>query len=294
MPTRREVLARLIAAAVPAWAEYPDIRTVPPDLATPQVRDANPAPGLRVRQTLPEYKTSDIHHALYLPVDWRPRRRYPVIVEYAGNGNYHNAYGDISEGVVEGSNLGYGISGGKGFLWVCLPYVDPHAGRNQNLWWGDADATVDYCKKAVGAICRQFGGDPRAILLAGFSRGAIACNYIGLRDDEIARLWLGFIPYSQYDGVKTWPYADCDRASAVRRLERLKGRAQFIIQENSVEETRGYLQSTGIRAPFTFVTLPYRNHNDSWVLRDIPARRQVRAWVKKTLKDRPGSNTRHP
>jgi hypothetical protein len=45
-----------------------------------------------------------------------------VIVEYAGNGNYSNASGDVSRGVPEGSNLGYGISGGKGFVSVCAPY----------------------------------------------------------------------------------------------------------------------------------------------------------------------------
>jgi len=289
MLTRREAIAGLVSA-LPAFAEFPDIRGIPADLATPAVTAAAPGPGLRVRQSLPEYEGTDVHHALYLPVDWRPRRRYPVIVEYAGNGNYRNPYGDVSEGTVEGSNLGYGISGGRGFLWVCMPYVDSNQKRNEILWWGDAAATVDYCKKAVNSVCGEFGGDPRSVFLAGFSRGAIACNYIGLRDDEIARLWLGFIAYSQYDGVKTWPYPDCDRASAVNRLGRLKGRAQFIIQENSVEQTREFLQSTGIQAPFTLVTLPFRNHNDAWTLRDIPERRRVRAWVKKTLKERPGSD----
>jgi len=44
-----------------------------------------------------------------------------VIVEYAGNGNYANKYGDVSSGEVEGSKLGYGISGGTGFIWICMP-----------------------------------------------------------------------------------------------------------------------------------------------------------------------------
>ena len=287
--TRREALCGLIFSAAPALAEYPDIRTIAADLTTPPLTDSEPRPGLRVRQTVPEYSGTDVHHALYLPVDWRRGRRYPVIVEYAGNGNYRNSYGDVSEGTVEGSNLGYGISGGKGFLWVCMPFVDQRAKRNATEWWGDPEATVDYCKKAVADVCGRFGGDPRELILAGFSRGAIACNYIGLREDEIARLWLAFIPYSHYDGVKTWPYPDCDRASALSRLERLKGRAQFIIQENSVEATRDYLKSTGIQAPFTFVTLPFRNHNDAWTLRNLPARRMVRSWLKETLRTRPGA-----
>jgi hypothetical protein len=283
------VFAGFASSAVPALAEFPDIRTVEPDLETPQMIEATPAPGLRVRQVLQEYKSTEVHHALYLPTNWNPGRKYPVIVEYAGNGNYHNGYGDVSEGVVHGSNLGYGISGGRNFIWLCLPFVDSRVKRNQILWWGDTDATVDYCKKAVAQVCSEFGGDSRCIFLAGFSRGAIACNYIGLRDAEIAKLWLAFIPYSHYDGVRTWPYADCDRASALGRLERLNGRAQFIVHENSVEDTRTYLESTGVRAPFTFVTLPFRNHNDAWVLRDVPSRRQLRAWVKQILKERPGT-----
>jgi len=48
-----------------------------------------------------------------------------------------------------------------------------------------------------------------------------------------------------------------------------------------VEETRQYLLSTGISAPFTFRTLEFRNHNDAWALRDIPERREVRAWLRR-------------
>ena len=38
-----------------------------------------PAPGKRVRQVLPEYKGTDVHHALYLPTDWVKEKKYPVI-----------------------------------------------------------------------------------------------------------------------------------------------------------------------------------------------------------------------
>ena len=281
--SRRRLLATLGAAPIPLRAEFPDIRTVAPDLVIPAMTAGPPAAGRRVRQALPAYAATEIHHALYLPQDWQPRRRYPVIVEYAGNGNYRNAYGDVSEGTVEGSNLGYGISGGRGFLWLCLPYVNSAEGRNQPLWWGDAAATAAYCKEAVSMVCERHGGDPDRLVLAGFSRGAIACNYIGLRDDSIARLWRAFIPYSHYDGVRQWPYEDSDRASALSRLRRLNGRPQFIIHENSVEETRAYLASTGVAAPFTFRTLAFRNHNDAWALRDIPERRAVREWLRGVL-----------
>lgn len=284
---RSFLLAPLGAGAAAPSAELPDLSTVPADLVTPQLTPGPPAAGMRVRQTIEGYADTEVHHALYLPTNWRPLRRYPVIVEYAGNGNYRNQFGDVSNGTVEGSNLGYGMSGGKGFLWISMPYVNAAENRNQEVWWGDVEATVDYAKRAVEDVCRRYGGDRSSVILAGFSRGAIACNYIGLHDDSIAKLWRGFVAYSHYDGVRSWNYAGSDRASAIARLRRLNGRPVFVCDEKGTEQTRDYLVSTGIQAPYTFVPLGFRNHNDAWVLRDIPARRQLRRWLGEVLKKKP-------
>ena len=127
------------------------------------------------------------------------------------------------------------------------------------------------------------------MILVGFSRGAIACNFVGLHDDEIAKLWRAFVPYSHYDGVVTsWGYPHADRASALDRLKRLGDRPQFICAESggraSVEATRKYLESTGIDAPFTFQDIGFRNHNDAWVLRPSPARDALRARLADVVK----------
>ena len=266
----------------------PDIRSVPPDLIVPDAEDGPPRAGRRVRRTLSEYQGTEVHHTLYLPTDWQPGRRYPVLIEYPGNGPYTSPCGDVSSGEVEGCKLGYGISGGRGFVWAALPCVDPSHRRNQLWWWGDVDATLAYCRAAVKQICEQFGGDSAAVILCGFSRGAIACNFIGLHDDAIAGLWLGFMASSHYDGVRQWDYAGSDRASAEKRLARLRGRATFIAQEVSTQDIQDYLRSTGARDPFTFQTLHFGNHTDAWVLRDIPERRALRAWVADLLRRRPG------
>ena len=79
-----------------------------------------------------------MYHLLYLPTDWVKGKKYPVIVEYAGN-KFKS-----SPGTVEGSNLGYGISGGEGVIWLCLPYISKDHSRNEVTWWGDVDASVDY------------------------------------------------------------------------------------------------------------------------------------------------------
>lgn len=269
-----------------AGEDLPDISIIPIDQQVPAMEEGAPGPGKRVKVTLDSYRGTSVYHVLYLPTDWEVGRRYPVIVEYPGNGPYENKYGDTCSGKVDDCTLGYGISGGEGVIWVCMPFISEDHQQNQLQWWGDVQATVDYCKAVVSLVCEHYGGDPDAIFLAGFSRGAIACNFIGLHDDAIASLWKGFICHSHYDGVREWGYAGSDRAAAVARLHRLKGRPQFISHEGSVAQTQQYLAENCPNGKFTFKTIPFRNHTSSWVLRDIPDRAAVREWFKMMLEEK--------
>ena len=269
-----------------------DIRSVEPDLTIPKLETGQPDIGKRVKQTIPDYEQTGVYHVTYLPTDWVKGKRYPVLIEYAGN-NYRGAYGDISTGRPEGSNMGYGISGGRGFIWVCLPYLNATGDNIALTWWGDsknrtARPTLDYCHKTVPWICEKYGGDTDRVILCGFSRGAIACNYLGLHDDETAKLWRAFIPYSHYDGIATWPYPASDRDSALTRLKRLAKRPQFICHEVTSSQlnlaaTNKWIESTGIKANLTFAKTGFRNHNDAWLLRTSPAREHLRAWLKRVL-----------
>lgn len=266
--------------------EFPNLNAVPADLVVPEPVAGEPAAGRRVAAVTKDWAATDVHHTLYLPRDWKPRTTYPVIVEYAGNGGYRNNLGDVSEGTVEGCLLGYGLSGGEGFIWVCMPFVEVTADgtkRNSIRWWGDIEESKRYCIATVKDICDRFGGDPSNVVLCGFSRGSIACNYIGLHDDEITKLWRAFFCHSHYDGVRTWPHADLDAASALKRLERLRGRKQWISHEKSVLEISQYLEKTGVQGDFEIHLLPYVNHTAGWVLRDIPERRQAREWLARAV-----------
>lgn len=252
------------------------VEVIPPDLIVPPTMNGEPAPGKRVRQFNQNYVGSNVYHLIYLPTDWQKGKKYPVIVEYAGN-KYKT-----SLGTVEGSSLGYGISGGKGVIWVCMPFVDKENRRNAVTWWGDVDATVAYCKYTVRSVCQKYGGDLNTVVLAGFSRGAIACNYIGLRDDEIASLWCGFICHSHYDGVlDNWPYMDKDRASALNRLKRLGHKPQLISDGSLPADTIAYLKEVYPTGNFTFLIGGFKEHTDTWVLRDIPARKTAREWFRR-------------
>jgi acetyl esterase/lipase len=284
LPTLAWLLTSVIVCA--QTAPLPDLASVAPDLVVPAVEDAEPAAGHRVWQQAPGWQNSGIRHTLYLPTDWRADARLPVLVEWPGNGGYRNAYGDTCDGLPEGCRLGYGASGGRGFLWLCLPFVEagPQGWRPATRWWGDLEASKRYCIEAVREACARFGGDPERVVLCGFSRGSIACNHLGLHDDTIAGLWRAFLCHSHYDGVRAWPYPDSDRASALQRLARLRGRPQFIIQEaGGTAATEAWLHASGVEGDWTFVPLPFRNHSDAWVLRDLPERRQLRAWLARVL-----------
>lgn len=252
------------------------------DLVTPEMTIEEPAAGRRVRQTPPEYQDTEVYHALYLPVDWKPGGKYPIIFEYTGN--QFAACG--STGQVKDANLGYGISGGKEFIWVSMPYIAVGGKRNALTWWGDRQATVDYCKINVPRICKQFGGDPESVFICGFSRGAIGASYIGLADDEIASLWKGMITHDHFDGEKPWDYPESDRQSALARLARLHGRPVL-----ACGEANDFLHDHLELAKFTFLKVPVAEifaipegkvihpHTDLWMHRDSTYREQVRQWL---------------
>lgn len=287
----------------------PDVLSIPPDLENPSIVSGNPAPGRLVLQSLPAYAGTEVGHALYLPTDWVKGKSFPVIIEYQGN----------TRRVKDGGWLGYGLCGGRGFIWAVLPYVGRDHKADTNWWWGDLEATVDYAKAAVPAICRQWGGDPKNVVLVGHSRGAIACNYIGLHDAQIAKLWRAMIPVSHYDDGHPWGMTAAEKALAPERLRRLGTIPQYICGEfhlsashrdekllemvkvgkyetfdgakqalglvpmTESEGTRNFVTKNHPQGHFIIVDLPYVNHSTGYVLRDIPERKQMRDWLLKVL-----------
>mgnify|MGYP001605240149 CR=1 FL=1 len=160
------------------------------------------------------------------------------------------------------------------------------------------------------------------MVLIGMSRGAIACNYIGLHDNEIANLWRAMIPNSHYDGRTDWRWnmsSEDATIGAVERLRRLGDTPQFICGEyhlriNHTDENdfkavrdggytdmaiaireldlvpmsekegiRKFVQTNYPQGNFTFVDLPFVNHTNDWLFMDIPERKMVRDWLLEVL-----------
>jgi hypothetical protein len=169
----RVTVALLLLAPAAAAIDLPDIATVPPDLTVPPVSQGAPAAGLRVPGTAKGWASDNVHHLLYLPTDWKPSGTFPVIVEWTGN-QYKSPNGDVCSGKPENAKLGFEISGGKGSIWLTLPYLDNSGTRPVTTWWGDSpshdpSATLACCRAAVSEACTRFGGDPQRVVLAGFS-----------------------------------------------------------------------------------------------------------------------------
>ncbi|MEY4378814.1 MAG: hypothetical protein RLZ85_695 [Verrucomicrobiota bacterium] len=268
------------------------------ELALPPLTDQAPQPGRRASVTTPEYAGTKVHHLIALPDDWTPDwqargKRWPVIAEYTGN--YFPASG--STGEIEGAALGYGVARGKA-IWIVLPYVAKDHRKNEITWWGDVDATVGYAKTNLPRICAEFGGDPKKVVLCGFSRGAIGVSFLGLHDEEVAKLWCGLWAHDHFDGEKEWKGSDWGaplakyRSEATVRLKRLAGRPLLV--SGAREETRKFLTPI-LTEGVTFMTIDmlavfgkFPNasaktaHTDRWPLRDCAATDSARAWFERT------------
>ncbi|MDZ8117637.1 hypothetical protein [Pontiella agarivorans] len=243
-------------------------------LEVPAMVNAPPAPGLRVKHQLKVFREKEAYHALYLPPGWTPGKRYPVIVEYSGNRWLNPPC--HSPGRPESGRMGFGMSEGKGFIWVNAPFVNRDGSLALN-GWGDADVTADYAVDLVKMLCADFGGDPDNVILTGFSRGAVACGYIGLRNDKISSLWKAFHPCQHYDGDGV--HGATFESALNERMPRLNGRPTFHTDNGRHAELHDLFEQTG--QPVTFAESGIGAHTDSMLLENRPSTLELRAWLKR-------------
>jgi hypothetical protein len=239
-------------------------------LEVPVVEEAPAAAGRRVRLRLAGDEGTGIAYLLHLPEDWRPGSAYPVIVEYPGNVFYADVC--YSTGLPDQCGIGYGMARGRGAIWVSLPFIDRRTNSIVENGWGDPDDTADYCVRVVDEVCRTFGGDRRAVVLTGFSRGAIACGFIGLRTDRIATLWKGFHLCQHYDG-DGWNGATLD--GALERATRFRGSSVFHT-DNVADRVRPVTEIMGV--PTTFVNSGLGSHSIAMFFDDRESTQEVRRW----------------
>lgn len=261
---------------VTAQGDAPEWKRPTGRLDVPAVEDAAPAPGKRVRYRIPGDETSGIYSVLNLSEDWQSGRKYPVIVEYPGNIMYAPVC--YSTGLPDQCVIGYGITRGKGAICLGMPFLDRATDAIAENAWGNADDTADYLMRMVAEVCDKFGGDRDNLVLTGFSRGAIACGYIGLRNDDIAKLWKGFHACQHTDG-SNWNGATM--ASAIERATRFQGKAVFQT-DNSPDKFQPVMEAMNTQVTWAQSGLGF--HSTAMFLDDRPSTRQLREWFWKLVK----------
>ena len=262
----------LVATGVAEEWVHPTGRMNVPDMVV-----GKPAAGKRVRYQLPADAESanGLYCSLYLPPDWQPGKRYPVIAEFPGN-IFYSSKSCWSTGRPEQCEMGYGISSGKGAIWVSLPFIDRDNKEIAESGFGSnkGEDTTDYTLAIIEDICSKWGGDRGNLYLCGFSRGSIACGYIGLRNERIAKLWKGIVGCQHYDGSK---WRESTMEEAVLRAPRFQGQAIFQV-DNKQEKYQPVVDASDPSVKWTWVQSKLGYHATAMFLDDRPATTQLRSW----------------
>lgn len=273
-------LAAVAELKVEQLGDHPGCPPLPP------LTDGAPSPGAYVKVVAPEYAGKGVYHGLYLPPDWQPGRRWPVIVESPCN-KYQGFLGKVDD-----TRLGYHLAGCRSFIVVVFPYIQADA--NLDSGWGDVPAAVAYWDLNLRRTLAEYGGDPGSVIGAGFSRGAISTSYVGLNSELIADHWLGFFMHSHAD-VITNLTPDQGAGSAVR-MGRVDGRAALLSwgaagDGGMANSQKGVALLTANGDPVTTLAVPGVGHTDAWMIDDPVARASAQDWLFATVAARPGTHT---
>lgn len=260
-----------------ALGEAPEWKRPPGRIDVPNPEDSAPAPGRRVRYRPARDEASGVYSILHLPEKWQTGKKYPVIVEFPGNVFYAPAC--YSTGLPDQCVIGYGMTKGKDAICLGLPFVEQTGERIAENGWGNVDDTAEYALRVVAEVCDQFGGDRGNMVLTGFSRGAIACGYIGLRNDRIAALWKGFHACQHYDG-DGWNGASL--AGALERGARFRGRSVFQT-DNPREKFQPVMDVMNTQVIWADSGLGF--HSTAMFLDDRPSTQQLRTWFFNLISD---------
>lgn len=117
--------------------------------------------------------TNTYNYRVYIPMDYNPSRRYPVVLYLHGNGEK----GNDNERQI-GHGLGSVI---QLFMWKqperfgSFIAVFP---QTRNYWLGES---IEQAVRALDQTVAEFGGDPQRLYLTGFSLGGYGTWYMAAR-----------------------------------------------------------------------------------------------------------------
>lgn len=248
-------------------------------LVPPKTEEGAPQAGKRVRVYLDDHP--GVYYVLYLPYNFDQSQAWPVIFESPGNPS-GTPIGSLS-GLPDDIYMGYGLSKGYDYIWVSAPFLNETGDKVQAGWWGrDAQGapttTVNFWLAILDDLHRKFKIRDDAIVIAGFSRGAIADSYIGNWNDEISAKWTGYFGHAHFDGSVWGGY---DYPQRLARIGHRKVLLTFGDQDTAKDVSLlAYDQLKKDGAEVEFIEVPCLTHTPHWILENSQASDEARVWLK--------------
>ena len=156
-------------------------------------------------------------------------------------------------------------------------------------WWGDRQATIDYCKDNLPESVRNSEVIRKTFLSAAFPVVRLPAVISVWQMTKLPLLERNDRPRS-FRRSEKWGYPQSDRASALERLAHLKGRSVLVCGN-----ANDYLKKHPELGNFTFLPVPVTKifdipdglvihpHTDLWAHRESPTRQRARAWLNKHI-----------
>jgi hypothetical protein len=240
-------------------------------LIVPKIEEGIPEAGKRVKIHLPEYP--EAYYILFLPYNFTHTAQFPIIFESPGN-----IYNEISDGLPDSACLGYGISFGMDYIWVCVPFIDDQ-GIIVTRWYGDNPlSSVNFWLAVLDDLNSRLSVAKDKIILSGFSRGAIGVCCIGNYNDEIASKWSAYFAHSHFDGCCI-PIPGLDM-----RLNRIgKKKVLITVGENDLAKgcsKEAYEKLLRKGHAVSYIEVPSLEHSPFWILENSESAENARNWLK--------------
>jgi hypothetical protein len=236
----------------------------------PAVVEGAPEPGIRVRVYLEAYPHA--YYVLYLPYNFDDKLAHPLIFESPANPTRLDPWGYPEETV-----LGFGLSEGYDFIWVSVPFVDEGGHMIKFVWGNSPETTVNFWLAVLNDLDKRFTIDKK--IIAGFSRGAVSCSYIGNFNEEISNKWDGYFAHAHFDGC-----CQTVKGDVQERIERIKQKKVLLsagcddIALKCTEMSYERLITNNI--PVTILKIPNTGHHPYWILEQNNEAEQARKWAR--------------
>lgn len=234
-------------------------------LTSPEIETGLPRPGHRVRVSIEDYP--DANYDIYLPYNFTNTGKWPVIFEIPCADDAHDA-----------TVIGFGISEGKDYIWVSVPYIDHDGKIESGAWTLEPSYTEKFWLAVLKDLKNKYPIDDRKIIIAGFSLGGAGVSGFGNWSSEISSKWAAYFSQSHFDGCcLNFPGNSDERINRIDKRKVLVCAGERDTAKTCSKNAYTKLVSKGV--PATYIEIVNWDHFPDWTLTNSQSAQQARNWL---------------